>query len=144
MILLDVNILVHIHREDTERHKEINAWALKELSSPAGVAVSDLVLSGCLRVITHPKVFKEPTPLAEALEFLADFRTREEVRLLAPGSGHWRIFTELCRKAEAAGNLVPDAYHAALAMEHGCEWITLDRGFARFPGLRWRHPLDTA
>lgn len=27
-------------------------------------------------------------------------------------------------------------------MEHGCEWVTLDRGFARFPGLRWRTPID--
>ena len=39
------------------------------------------------------------------------------------------------------GNLVPDAYFAALALESGCEWLTADRGFARFPGLRWRHPL---
>lgn len=142
MTLLDVNILVQVHREDADRHEEMTGWLIKELASPAGVAVSDLALSGCLRVITHPKVFKEPTPLEEALEFIADFRSRDEVRLLAPGPGHWRIFTELCRKADAVGNLVPDAYHAALAMEHGCEWITLDRGFARFPGLRWRHPLD--
>jgi hypothetical protein len=45
---------------------------------------------------------------------------------------------------EAKGNLVPDAYLAALAIEHGCEWISADRDFARFPGLRWRHPFDCA
>ena len=106
------------------------------------MAVSELALSGSLRVITHPKVFKVPTPLAKALEFVEDFRSREEVHLLAPGLAHWEIFTGLCRRVEARGNLVPDAYHAALALEHGCEWITRDRGFARFPGLRWRHPLD--
>jgi toxin-antitoxin system PIN domain toxin len=142
MILLDVNILVYAHREDAERHVEFKNWLESAMTAPGGVAVSDLVLSGCLRVITHPKVFKDPTPLDKALEFIEDFRFRDEVKLLAPGPGHWSIFTDLCRRAEAKGNLVPDAYHAALAIELGCEWITADRGFSRFRGLKWRHPLD--
>lgn len=142
MILLDVNVLVNAHREDAERHAELIAWMNRALAEPAGVAVSDLALSGCLRIITHPKVFKEPTPLRAALEFIEDFRSREEVHIVAPGLDHWRIFTDFCRKLEARGNLVPDAYHAALAVEYGCEWVTLDRGFARFPNLSWRHPLD--
>jgi toxin-antitoxin system PIN domain toxin len=142
MILIDVNILVHSHREDAERHEELSAWLEEALAAPAGVAVSDLVLSGCLRVITHPRIFTQPTPLAVALEFVEDFRSRDQVRILAPGLEHWRIFIEMCRKVEARGNLIPDAYHAALALEHGCDWVTLDRGFARFPNLSWRHPLD--
>ncbi len=142
MILLDVNILVHIHRQDADRHARFKDWIEGELQEPAGVAVSDLTLSGFLRVVTHPKVFIKPTPLPNALEFLDDFRTRDEVHILAPGPAHWQIFVDLCRKVEARGNIVPDAYHAALALEYGCEWITLDRGFARFPGLRWRHPLN--
>jgi toxin-antitoxin system PIN domain toxin len=112
------------------------------MASPAGVGVSDLILSGCLRVITHPRVFRQPTPLPAAMDFVEDLRSRSEVHVFAPGSDHWSIFTSLCRRSEARGNLVPDAYHAALAMEWGCDWITLDRGFGRFPGLRWRHPLD--
>lgn len=142
MNLLDVNILVYAHREDADRHHEYRAWLEHSLSSPSGVAVSDLVLGGCLRIITHPKVFERPTPLAQALDFVDDFRSRAEVRILGPGPRHWEIFTGLCRKAEARGNLVPDAYHAALAIEWGCDWISSDRGFARYPGLRWRHPLD--
>jgi predicted nucleic acid-binding protein len=77
-----------------------------------------------------------------ALDFVESFRNLESVKILAPGDKHWRLFATLCRKAEARGNLIPDAYHAALAMETGCEWVTLDRGFARFPGLRLLHPLD--
>lgn len=42
----------------------------------------------------------------------------------------------------AKGNLIPDAYLAALAIESGSEWITTDRDYSRFPGLRWRHPLE--
>ncbi len=142
MILIDVNILVQTHRIDTDRHTEHKKWLESILDGPTGVAVSDLALSGFLRIITHPKIFKEPTPLALALEFVEDFRSREKVHILAPGPGHWQIFIDLCRKIEARGNLIPDAYHAALAIEYGCEWLTLDRGFARFPGLQWRHPLD--
>ena len=143
MILLDVNILVHVHREDADRHEAVMAWMTRALRDPAGVAASDLALSGCLRIITHPKVFKKPTPLAAALDFIEDFRSRDEVHILTPGPGHWRIFAKLCHKAEATGNLIPDAFHAALAIEHGCEWLTMDRGFSRFPALRWRHPLDS-
>ncbi len=142
MILLDVNVLVHAHREDTETHSEIKSWLESAIGDASGVGVSDLVLSGCLRIITHPKIFKEPTPLRDALEFLEDFRSRESVHLLAPGAAHWEIFTELCRTSDARGNNAPDAFHAALALELGCEWVTLDRGFARFQGLRWRRPLQ--
>jgi hypothetical protein len=142
MILLDVNILVSAHRTDADQHREIKSWLEAALSDPAGLAVSELALSGCLRVITHPKIFKKPTPLAQALDFLEDFRSREEVHLLAPGAGHWKIFVDLCRRSDARGNLVPGAFHAALALELGCEWLTLDRGFARLTGLKWRHPLD--
>jgi hypothetical protein len=30
---------------------------------------------------------------------------------------------------------------AALALESGCEWVTTDRNYSRFPGLARRHPL---
>jgi uncharacterized protein len=60
--------------------------------------------------------------------------------LIEPAAQHWSIFTRLCREAGANGNLVPDAWYAALAVESSCEWITLDRVYARFPDLRWRIP----
>lgn len=142
MKLLDVNILVHAHREDAERHVEFRQWLESAILEPPGVAVSELALSGCLRVITHPKVVKIPTPLREALDFVEDFCSRSGVRVLAPGPKHWTTFLELCRRADATGNLISDAYHAALAVETGCTWVTCDRRFARFPGLRWELPLD--
>lgn len=48
----------------------------------------------------------------------------------------------MCREIGATGSDVADAHHAALAIEHGCEWITTDKGFTRFKGLRSRHPLN--
>jgi len=86
-------------------------------------------------------VFREPSPLAAALAFAAEVRNRPNCVVVAPGERHWAIFTRLCREAEAKGNLIADAYLAALALESGSDWITTDRDYARFPDLRWRHPL---
>lgn len=142
MQLLDVNILVEAHREDASKHGAVSAWLMHALQTYAGVAVSELVLTGFLRIVTHPKVFKEPTPLPEALEFVNDFRSRQSVRIAMPGDRHWEIFIAQVARYEATGNLIPDAYHAALALEHGYIWVSLDRGFARYTNLDWRHPLD--
>lgn len=142
MILLDVNVLVYAHREDVLNHRAYRQWLEEKLSDNEPCGMSELILSGCLRVITHPKVFSIPTPLSDAWRFIEQIRCHSNVRINHPGPSHWKIFSELCHTVQAKGNLVPDAYHAALAIESGCEWVTTDRGFARFPKLRWKHPLD--
>lgn len=144
MILLDVNILVQAHREDADRHGAIRPWLESYLDAPSGVAVSELVLSGCLRVITIQKFSKNLHTPAEAVAFTEAFRSRASVHVLTPGPRHWEIFSDLCRRLELRSNFIPDAYHAALAIESGCEWETIDRGFARFPGLRGCNPLDSS
>ncbi len=144
MILMDVNVLIYAHREDAERHAEHRAWLERALDGAEVCGVSDLVLSGCLRILTHLKVFSPPTPLSQALAYVSQLRDHPRMTVVAPGRRHWEIFHELCAKSAARGNLVSDAWHAALAVEHGCEWITTDRDYARFPGLRWRHPLEAA
>lgn len=142
MILIDTNVLVYAHREDANRHREYQRWLETVLNGDAAYGISELVLSSFLRIVTHPKIFTRPTPLTTALQFTAQAREPGHCTLIAPGARHWEIFTRLCRSAEVKGNLIPDAYLAALAIESGCEWITTDRDFSRFPGLRWRHPLQ--
>lgn len=102
--------------------------------------MSDLVLSGFLRVVTHPRVFTDPTPPEDARSFVDALRGAPNCVATNPGPRHWGIFVGLCEAAGARGNLVPDAYLAALAVESGSEWVTTDRDFSRFPGLKWRHP----
>jgi toxin-antitoxin system PIN domain toxin len=137
-----VNVLVYAHREDARDHARHRAWLEELVNSPQAFGVSDLVLSGFLRVVTHPRVFPTPTPMERALEFVEVLRSASNCVRVVPGERHWEIFADLCREAGARGNLVPDAWFAALAIESGSEWITTDRDYARFPGLRWRHPLD--
>jgi len=144
MKLLDVNILVEVHRSDAPHHRAINEWLVREMKSYGGVGVSELVLSGFLRVVTHPRVFKEPTPVASAVDFVRDLRSRRAVRIPHNGPEHWNIFNDLLERYEARGNQIPDLYHAATAIEYGYEWVSLDRGFSRYRELRWQHPLDSA
>ena len=91
MQLIDVNILVQAHRKDADHHVAISKWLIQSLREPEGIAVSELVLSGTLRVITHPKVFKEPTPIDTAIEFVEDFRSRPNTHVLAPGENHFHL-----------------------------------------------------
>jgi hypothetical protein len=141
MILIDVNALIYAHREDAEKHKEYRTWLEGVMTSDAAYGISDLVLSGVVRVATHPKVWNPPSTPEAALRFVRQIRSRPNCVVVAPGARHWDIFIDLCERTSAKGNLVPDAFLAALAIESGSEWISTDRDYSRFPGLRWRHPL---
>jgi toxin-antitoxin system PIN domain toxin len=141
MILIDVNVLVYAHRTEARNHADYRRWLEGQLGGEQAYGYSELVLSGFIRVVTHPRVFDPPTPLAKALAFAEALRSQPNAVPMAPGPGHWQVFQNLCRVAEARGNLVADAYLAALAIESGSEWITTDRDYSRFPGLKWRHPL---
>jgi toxin-antitoxin system PIN domain toxin len=141
MILADVNVLVYAHREDAVDHMRYREWLEGILKSGQPYGISDHVLSGFLRVVTHPRIFTPPSPIRPALDFVRQIREQPNCRVIAPGSRHWQIFTGLCQSLSATGNLVPDVWFASLAIESGCEWITTDRDYERFPGLRWRHPL---
>lgn len=142
MILPDVNVLVYAHREDTPNHAAYRRWLESVINSDQAYGMADLVLSGFLRVVTHPRVFAQPSGLNQALEFVADVRNQPNCVPIRPGPRHWGILVQLCSSANIKGNLIPDAYLAALAIESGSEWITTDRDFSRFPQLSWRHPLE--
>ena len=140
MILADVNVLVNAFRQDAADHEACRAWLESVVNGDSRYGMAPQVLSGVVRVATHPKVFKRPSPVDEVLRFADVLLSRPNCIVVQPGDAHWEIFARLCRQADAKGNLVPDAWFAALAIEAGCEWVTLDRDYARFPGLEWRPP----
>jgi len=142
MRLTDVNVLLFAHREESERHDVYRDWWNALVNGTEVFGVSELVLSSFLRIITNPRIFKTPTPTERAFDIADGIRSRPNCVLVTPSERHWGIFENLCRLSGARGNLVPDAYLAALAIDSGSEWITTDRDFSRFPGLRWRHPLQ--
>ena len=142
MILPDVNVLVYAFREDAVDHIKYHNWLESYLNGDETYGMSELVLSGFLRVVTHPRIFSVPTPIETALKFTAQLVDQAHCSMISPTTRHWEIFEKLCRSCKAKGNLVPDAYFAALAIESGSEWISTDRDYSRFPGLRFRHPFE--
>jgi hypothetical protein len=140
LVLPDVNVLVYAHRQDALRHQEYLNWLNQVLNSDEAFGISDrterLPKSG-----DHPRVFRNPTPLSLAQKFVVAIHDHPGAVTVSPGERHWDIFWRLCQEVNEKGKLIADAYLAALAIEAGAEWITTDRDFARFPLLRWKHPL---
>lgn len=142
MRLPDVNVLLYAFRDAAPDHERYRAWLEATVDAEEPFAVADIVLSGFVRVATHPRIFDPPASLDQAFAFARALRGAPTAVLVAPGPRHFDLFEKLCRDGGARGNLVSDAYLAALVIESGSELVTTDRDFARFPGLRWRHPLS--
>lgn len=141
MVLADVNVLVYAHREDLPQHGPFSAWLTEEVESGRSFALCDASLTGFLRIVTNGRIFEAPTPLQGALDVIEVLRLQPGAVHLSPGARHWALFSDLCSAVGARGNDIPDAYLAALAIESGSELVTADRGFGRFPGLRWSCPV---
>jgi len=140
--LFDVNVLIYAHREDTPEHERVRSWWEAELNRPDAFGMVELVLSSFVRIVTNPKVFKTPSSLDETLQAVERIRRLPNCVPIRPGERHFELFTNICSEGHAKGALVADAYLAALAIENGCQWMTFDRDFARFPGLDWAVPLE--
>jgi toxin-antitoxin system PIN domain toxin len=141
LILPDVNVLIYAFRTDAERHDEYKSWLESVINGPAAYGIAPQVLAALVRICTHPRIFKRPSALHDAFEFSRVLLEQPNATVITPGERHWQIFQTLCHESKATGNLVQDAWLAALAVESGCEWMTTDRDYARFKGLSWRVPL---
>jgi uncharacterized protein len=142
MILPDVNVLLYAFRRDSARHDEYHQWLEDIVNGDAPYGIAPQVLAALVRISSHRRIYVHPSAPAEALAFCDALLQPDHCTVVRPGPRHWDIFVDLCRKSRATGNLVQDAWFAALAIESGCEWITTDRDYARFPGLHWREPLS--
>ena len=141
MILPDVNVLLYAFRPDSADHDRYRRWLRSVVEGDEPYGMSPQVLASVVRISTHPGIYKKPSPLPTALAFSKTLLDQPNCFVVTPGARHWSIFERLCTASAARGNLVQDAWFAALAIESGSEWITTDRDYARFEGLRWRPPF---
>jgi toxin-antitoxin system PIN domain toxin len=140
MILPDVNVLIYAFRKDVPQHAVCRPWLTNLVESDARFGLSPLALSVVVRITTNPRVYRMPSSLEEAFGFCDNLVAQPNCQIVEPGERHWDIFERLCIETETRGARVSDAWFAALAIEWGCEWITLDRDYARFPGLKMQVP----
>jgi uncharacterized protein len=140
MILPDVNPLIYAFRADAPHHAVSRGWLTSVLSGDASFGMSPLALAAVVRITTNRAAFPDPSRLEEAFAFCDYLLSHPNCHVVTPGGRHWDIFRRLCLATNTRARRVSDAWFAALAIEWGCEWITFDRGFARFPGLQWSRP----
>jgi hypothetical protein len=142
MQLADVNVLINAFRSEVADHDRYRAWLEQLIGGDRRYAMSELVLSAVVRILTDHRIYARPETVETALAYTEFLKSQPHCVLIHAGARHWQIFARLCVEADVRGRMVSDAYFAALAIEHGCEWVSADKDFARFPGLRWRPPFE--
>lgn len=139
MFLPDVNILVQACLTEGPQHLAARRWLSDALAGPESVGLADSIVTGTIRVLTHPRVTLSPVPLSTALGFIDDVFASPLAVSVTSGARHREVLRDVCERGDATGNLIPDAYLAALAVEHRATVVSFDRDFARFP-CRWIVP----
>ena len=141
MILVDANILLYAEDQLSPHHEKACAWWDAQLSGPLPVCLCWTVLGAFIRIGTNPRVFERPLTRDQAIARGQSWMDQPCTRIVHPTERHWSVFQKMLIKGQAVANLVTDAHLAALAVEHGCELVSTDSDFSRFPGVRWRNPL---
>lgn len=141
MLIPDINVLVYAFRDDMPARQETLRW-LEEVSlGSEELAIPEHVFAGFVRIVTHPRIFANPTQVEVALAFVDELRSVPQYVRVQPTGRCWEIFRTLCVETGARGNQIPDAYLAAIAIDAGATFVTRDRGFARFQRLSWQRPF---
>lgn len=141
MILVDANILVYAHVASFVQHEPARDWLDRQLNGTARVGLPWASLLAFLRIVTNPRIFERPEPIADAWQQALGWLGTGTAWVPEPTQRHAELLGNFLALPGVHGNLVPDAHLAALAMEHGLTLCSLDGDFARFPGLRWQNPL---
>ncbi len=142
MILVDANVLVYAHVTSFAQHERARNWLDQQLNGAAPVGLSWASLLAFLRLVTNPRVFDHPEPIADAWRQVLAWLDSETAWIPQPADRHAELLGGLLAVPGVHANLVPDAHLAALAMEHGLTLCSTDSDIARFPGLRWMNPLS--
>ena len=143
MLLLDVNVVLAASRADHPHHGPVRAWFDDLLAADDDFTVPTIVWASFLRLATNRRVFPVPTPRSAAFAFIDATCAQPHHVLTGPGPRHLDLLRTVCDEADATGDLVPDAVIAAVAVEQGCEVVSMDRDFARFPSVRHQRPPGT-
>lgn len=142
MIVPDINLLVYAHNARSPAHREARAWWERCLNGTEPVGLSWIVMSGFIRLMTHPRVLARPMPTAAAVDRVREWLEQPVVQVIHPGGKFASLFFQFLIQLGTAGNLTTDAQLAALAVERQAELHSNDRDFDRFRGLRWSNPLQ--
>ena len=142
MIVVDLNILLYAINPTFEHHAKIKKWWETSMNGNEPIGLAWIVLLGFMRISTNPRIFPNPLSTETAIRKIDIWLNHHNTQLMHESENHWSILRELLNDTGAAGNLVTDAYLAALSISNGAKLVSCDNDFARFPKLRWQNPLQ--
>lgn len=142
MIALDTHILVHAHRADSPFHEVARECVRRLGQGVATWAIPWPCVHEFLVVVTHPRVYAPPTPLAKALDQVDAWLESPTLTLIGESPLHWATLKDLLVTARVVGPPIHDGRIAALCQQHGVrELWSADRDFGRYAGLNVINPL---
>jgi toxin-antitoxin system PIN domain toxin len=142
LIVLDANLLIYAFDSEAVQHHAARNWLGKVVSSTELVGLPWQTVSAFIRITTNSRLTGDSFPTNKAIGIVQQWMELKQVRLLVPGERHWSIIQWMLIEGQVRGPMTTDAQLAALTVEYGGVLHTTDRGFARFPGLRWVNPLQ--
>ena len=141
MILIDANLLIYAGNSALTEHERSRVWLDQQLSGTAPVGMPWQTLLAYLRITTNPRSIARPQKMTDAWTQVQAWLACPPAWIPEPTERHTHTMRELCESSNIYGDLVPDAYLAALALDHGLILCSNDADFARFSKLRWFNPL---
>ncbi len=141
---VDVNVLIYAFDVDSPHHARAGQLLEETAATREHLILFPAVLTGFMRVVTDRRILNTPAAPNEALRYLQGLLDWPNTRIVECGPRWWSIFTSFAAEHDPRGAEVSDVALAAWAIEHGATWVSFDRGFARFRGLTWLNPADSA
>jgi uncharacterized protein len=129
----DVNVLIAASRSDHPHHKIAYACideAVAACADGANLNLMPMVIASFLRLVTNPKIFVHPTPVASAVGFVDALLAVPGVEMPALGS-EWPMLRQLCIAKKLAANDIPDAWLASAVIRLGEHLVTFDTDFKK-------------
>ncbi|MDC6167860.1 TA system VapC family ribonuclease toxin [Paucibacter sp. XJ19-41] len=129
----DVNVLVAASRSDHPHHIVARTWleaALAATESGAALTLMPMVIASLLRLVTSPKIFVQPTPVADAVAFVDAILAAPGVQLASLGA-EWPRLRQLCLEKQLSGNDLPDGWLAAAVDQQAEHLVSFDRDFKK-------------
>jgi len=134
----DVNVLIAASRSDHPHHRKAYAWldeALAACADGASLRLIPMVTASFLRLVTNPKIFVQPTPVTDAVNFLDSLLAVPGVDMPHLGS-EWLLLRQLCIDKKLSANDIPDAWLAAVVIQLGEHLVTFDADFKKLLGRK--------
>ena len=139
---VDANVLLYASDASSPRHKAARALLETIAAGPELTYLFWPTIMAYLRIATHPAVFSQPLPAADAIANVEALLDRPNVRAPGEQPEFWPRYRAVADEAAPTGNLVPDAHLVALMLQNEVRTIwTHDRDFRRFAGIELRDPF---